>query len=107
MTGHMPMSNDTLSPPRPPQHTTRSGEKNVSVIAAPIYKGFTMQSLGGPQQSAERFLASIAPPESGRTAVLIEASERQDALGTVYYDMEYTLEGPRFFRHNISSYASR
>ncbi|MEW5309009.1 MAG: hypothetical protein WDW38_000923 [Sanguina aurantia] len=84
-----------------------SGEKNVSVIAAPIYKGFTIQSLGGPQQSAKRFLASIAPPESGRTAVLIEASERQDALGTVYYDMEYTLEGPRFFRHNISSYASR
>ena len=77
------------------------------MIVAPINATFTLASLGAPTKAAEFLLSStIAPEGSGRTAELIRAYELVDER-TSYYLAEYTVRGPRFFRHNISAYCSR
>lgn len=54
-----------------------TGEVNVSVVVAYIASGFRLESLGTPQEAAERFLNTIVAPEgSGRQAALISARER-------------------------------
>ena len=32
---------------------------------------------------------------------------RHDDTGQLYYDLEYTVKSPQFFRHNVSVYAAR
>lgn len=54
-----------------------SGEENVSVVAAPIAAGFQLASLGDPSQAGQKLLdAVIAPEGSGKTASLLDASQR-------------------------------
>lgn len=93
-----------------------SGEENVSVIVAPILPGFELASLGDPQSAARQFLATLAPEGSGLIATLISASARtmpapQQQPGQqqqqLYYTLEYTVQGPKFFRHNVSVYTAR
>ncbi|GIL59151.1 hypothetical protein Vafri_14071 [Volvox africanus] len=104
-----------------------TGEENVSVIVAPIAPGFSLQSLGDPQSAGERFLATLAPEGSGLQAHLLSATGRTtispSAVAAVrrsprgyqspecgdqlYYTLEYTVRGPRFFRHNVSVYTTR
>lgn len=79
----MNVSFDTIIPPYPFSFVTamcgnvaRRGEENVSVIVAPIMAGFSLDSLGGPRDAAERFLASLAPPSSG-----LEVRERARVWG--------------------------
>lgn len=49
---------------------------------------------------------SIAPEGSNKVAELVEAARREDASGgVVYYTIEYTVQGPSFFRHNVAVYA--
>jgi hypothetical protein len=38
-------------------------------------------------------------------ATLLEAAARRDEKGAVYYTLEYTVQGPAFFRHNVAVYA--
>jgi hypothetical protein len=53
------------------------GEKNVSVIVAPIFQGFKLAGLGSPAEAAQRFLdTTAAPPGSDKTAELVAASSR-------------------------------
>ena len=78
----------------------------MSVIVAPIAPGFILTSLGGPEASARRFLSTIAPEGSGRTATFITAGSRE-VDGITYYTMEYIVKGEKFERHNISVYTSR
>lgn len=80
---------------------------SVSVIVAPIDEGFNLESLGSPEDSASRFLATIAPSGSGREATLIEAGSKVDASGLLYYTQEFVVKGPKFERHNISVYTTR
>ncbi|CAL8464210.1 g3745 [Coccomyxa elongata] len=85
-----------------------TGEENLSVVVAPINGGFKLGDLGGPRQAAERFLSTtVAPEDSNRTAELINAYERRDESGQLYYTMEFTVRSPNFFRHNLSVYAAR
>ncbi|GLI62450.1 hypothetical protein VaNZ11_005080 [Volvox africanus] len=103
-----------------------TGEENVSIIVAPIAPGFTLQSLGDPQSAGKRFLATLAPEGSGLQAQLLGASGRTTTTSAVtalrrsptghqspeygdqlYYTLEYTVRGPRFYRHNVSVYAIR
>lgn len=82
------------------------GELNVSVIVAPVAEGFTLEKLGGPTDAGMLILKrSIAPEGSNKVAQLVEAAARRDASGVLYYTMEYTVEGPSFFRHNVAVYA--
>eukprot|EP01026_Neomeris_dumetosa_P081013 TRINITY_DN9041_c0_g1_i5.p1 TRINITY_DN9041_c0_g1~~TRINITY_DN9041_c0_g1_i5.p1 ORF type:complete len:309 (-),score=32.85 TRINITY_DN9041_c0_g1_i5:110-1036(-) len=83
-----------------------SGEENVSVIVAPINSSFTLNNLGNPQESAERFLTFIAPEGSGRVATLKSSSSKEDEFGILYYNYEYTIQGPKFYRHNLSTIVS-
>ncbi|GFR47691.1 hypothetical protein Agub_g9440 [Astrephomene gubernaculifera] len=107
-----------------------TGEENVSVIVAPITPGFTLRSMGDPRVAGERLLASLAPEGSGLVASLLGAEERtlgqlgdprvgsteqqqgqqqeqEGQQGQLYYTLEYTVQGPRFFRHNLSVYTTR
>ncbi|GAX76730.1 hypothetical protein CEUSTIGMA_g4177.t1 [Chlamydomonas eustigma] len=84
-----------------------TGEKNVSIIAAPIMPGFILESLGSAESAAKRFLTTIAPEGSERSATFLGAQERRSPEGLLYYQMEYIIQGPTFRRHNISTYCSR
>jgi len=65
-----------------------------------------LEKLGDPTEAGMLILKrSIAPEGSNKVAKLVEAAARQDARGVVYYTMEYTVEGPSFFRHNVAVYA--
>jgi hypothetical protein len=44
----------------------------------------------------------VAPPGSDKTAQLIAAGSRRDASGELYYTQEFTVQSPRFFRHNLA-----
>jgi len=62
-----------------------AGEENLSVVVAPIMGGFKLGDLGGPQQAAERFLATtVAPEGSGRTAKLFDTYERCALFSTFF-----------------------
>ena len=89
-----------------------SGEENISVVVGPIAPGFRLESLGEPADAARRFLdTTVAPPGSGRTAELITAGERRDALGVLYYEFEFTVRreagGAPFARRNVVVLAAR
>ena len=68
-------------------------------------------ALGSPAEAGERLLSStIAPPGSGRTALLLAAGER-DAAGNLYYSLEFvvsgsTRDGAVFQRRNFSVLAA-
>lgn len=85
-----------------------SGEENISIIVAPIFEGFALQSLGSPQAAAQQFLDTIAAPAgSDKTAALVAAEQRRDANGLVYYQFEFTIQSPRFKRHNVAVLATQ
>lgn len=85
-----------------------NGEVNVSVVAAPVPPGFQWNAMGAPEQAARALLEkSIAPPGSQKRATLLDAQERTDRTGQLYYTMEYVVETPRWKRHNNAVYAIR
>jgi hypothetical protein len=86
-----------------------NGEDNISVVAAPIMPGFTIQGLGDPSTAAQSFLDStIAPPGGDKTAVLRAAGSRTTREGDVVYWFEFTVEKPsRWKRHNVAVIGSR
>ncbi|CAL5226947.1 g9831 [Coccomyxa viridis] len=85
-----------------------TGEENVSVIVAPIGQSFRLQDLGDASSAAQRFLSTtVAPEGSDKQARLLKASERLDESGELYYTCEFTVQSPKFFRHNLSVYAVR
>lgn len=85
-----------------------SGEENISVVVAPIQTGFKLESLGTAEQAGRRFLeTTVASINANREANLLAAESRHDATGQLYYNLEYTVKSPDFFRHNISVYAAR
>eukprot|EP00850_Spirogloea_muscicola_P003346 SM000013S26515 [mRNA] locus=s13:790144:791770:+ [translate_table: standard] len=86
-----------------------AGELNVSVVVAPVARGFQLEAFGSAQQVGERVLNDvIAPKGSDKEAVLVQANRRGGNAGaaTTYYVLEYTVQAPTFFRHNVSVYAS-
>ncbi|KAI8475904.1 MAG: thylakoid-anchored PsbP-like protein [Monoraphidium minutum] len=88
-----------------------TGEENVSVICGPIAPGFLLESLGPPASAAQRFLdTTAAPPGSGYTGTLLEASQRRDDAGVLYYQFEFGIEKAPpapFMRRNVSVLAAR
>eukprot|EP00775_Hariotina_reticulata_P007016 gene7016-7230_t len=85
-----------------------TGEENVSVIVAPIFEGFRLESLGTPEVAGQTFLDTIAaPPGSNKTAVLVAATSRQDQHGILYYQIEFIITAPTFKRHNVAVLTSQ
>jgi hypothetical protein len=64
------------SPPPPPSPPRcRRGEENISVIVAPIFVGFKLESLGAPADAAQRFISTTFAPEgSGKIGTLVSAT---------------------------------
>jgi photosystem II oxygen-evolving enhancer protein 2 len=80
--------------------------ENVSVVISPVSEGETLAQLGTPTEVGYKLgKAALAPPESGRTAELVNAFERESE-GKTYYFLEYLVKLPnQQQRHNIASVA--
>jgi len=84
-----------------------SGEENVSVIVAPILPGFSLAQMGDAAGAGQSLLdTTIAPPGSEKKATLLNARE-EVKNGELYYVLEYTVETPRWARHNFAVFVSR
>ncbi|BAZ52734.1 photosystem II reaction center PsbP family protein [Nostoc ellipsosporum NOK] len=80
--------------------------ENVSVVISPVPDGKTLAELGAPTEVGYKLgKAALAPPDSGRTAELVNALERE-SKGKTYYILEYLVKLPnQQQRHNIASVA--
>jgi photosystem II oxygen-evolving enhancer protein 2 len=80
--------------------------ENVSVVISPIADRKTLAELGTPTEVGYRLSkVALAPPDSGRSAELINAVQKEDK-GKIYYILEYLVKLPnREERHNIASVA--
>ena len=66
----------------------------VSVIVAPIQRGFSLEMMGPPAEAAAALLeATVAREGSGRMATVLDASLRRDDEGQLYYTAEFTVRG--------------
>lgn len=81
--------------------------ENVSVIISPVPDNKSLQDLGTPSEVGYRLSKNaIAPPDSGRTAELVNAQSRE-VNGVTYYLLEYAVQLPNQLRHNLASVAVR
>ncbi|MTJ54760.1 photosystem II oxygen evolving complex protein PsbP [Anabaena sp. UHCC 0253] len=80
--------------------------ENVSVVISPVPEGKTLPELGTPTEVGYKLgKAALAPVDSGRTAELINAAQKE-VDGKIYYLLEYEVKLPNNQeRHNISSVA--
>ena len=80
--------------------------ENVSVVISPVPEGKTLPELGTPTEVGYRLgKAALAPPDSGRTAELVNAGQKE-VDGKIYYLLEYEVKLPnQQERHNIASVA--
>ncbi|MDB9375646.1 photosystem II reaction center PsbP [Nodularia sphaerocarpa] len=80
--------------------------ENVSVVISPVPDEKSLQELGTPTEVGYKLgKAALAPPDSGRSAKLINAFERE-SKGKTYYLLEYEVKLPnREDRHNVTSVA--
>ena len=80
--------------------------ENVSVVISPVREGKTLQQLGTPSEVGYRLAkVALAPPDSGRSAELINAGKKE-VKGNIYYLLEYEVKLPnQQQRHNIASVA--
>lgn len=80
--------------------------ENVSVVISPVAEGETLAQLGTPTEVGYKLgKAALAPVDSGRTAELVNAFERESD-GKTYYILEYAVKLPnQQQRHNIASVA--
>lgn len=64
-----------------------------------------LEAFGSPSEVGNRILTNvIAPPSSDKTAILLNATQRKKG-DILYYTLEFTVQGPSFFRHNLAVYA--
>ncbi len=80
--------------------------ENVSVVISPVPDGKTLPELGTPTEVGYKLgKAALAPPDSGRSAELVNAVE-QESNGKIYYILEYSVKLPnQEQRHNVTSVA--
>ncbi|MBD2204037.1 photosystem II reaction center PsbP family protein [Calothrix sp. FACHB-1219] len=80
--------------------------ENVSVVISPVSEGKTLAELGTPTEVGYKLgKAALAPPDSGRTAELVNAAQ-QEVNGKIYYLLEYLVKLPNNQqRHNLASVA--
>jgi photosystem II oxygen-evolving enhancer protein 2 len=80
--------------------------ENVSVVISPVPEGKTLAELGTPTEVGYKLgKAALAPPDSGRSAELVNAGQKE-VDGKTYYLLEYEVKLPnQQKRHNIASVA--
>jgi photosystem II oxygen-evolving enhancer protein 2 len=81
--------------------------ENASVIISDVPDGKSLEELGTPSEVGYRLSKNaIAPPDSNRTAELVDAKSRQIGDET-YYLLEYAVTLPTQTRHNLASVVVR
>lgn len=81
--------------------------ENASVIISDVPDGKSLAELGTPSEVGYRLSKNaIAPPDSNRTAELVDAQARQIGDET-YYLLEYAVQLPTQVRHNLASVVVR
>ncbi|MBW4654800.1 MAG: photosystem II reaction center PsbP family protein [Kaiparowitsia implicata GSE-PSE-MK54-09C] len=81
--------------------------ENVSVVISPVPDGKTLEDIGTPSEVGYKLSKNaIAPPDSGRTADLINA-EARELHDVTYYLLEYAVQLPNQARHNLASVVVR
>jgi photosystem II oxygen-evolving enhancer protein 2 len=80
--------------------------ENVSVVISPVPDGKSLTELGTPTEVGYKLgKAALAPPDSGRTAELVNVAQKE-VDGQTYYFLEYEVKLPnRQARHNVASIA--
>lgn len=79
--------------------------ENVSVVVSPVATQMSLADLGSPSEVGQQLAQKvIAPPNSGRNAELMSATERHLGPKT-YYDFEYEIQLGDQQRHNLASVA--
>ncbi|NER39106.1 MAG: photosystem II oxygen evolving complex protein PsbP [Oscillatoria sp. SIO1A7] len=79
--------------------------ENVSVIISKVEGDKTLADLGTPSEVGYKLSKNaIAPPDSGRTAELVNAEPLEKGDKT-YYLLEYAVKLPSQERHNLASVA--
>jgi photosystem II oxygen-evolving enhancer protein 2 len=80
--------------------------ENVSVVISPVPDDQDLTELGTPTEIGYKLgKAVLAPPESGRSAELVNALQRE-SNGKTYYILEYEVKLPNLEdRHNVASVA--
>lgn len=79
--------------------------ENISVIISAVPEGKTLAELGTPGEVGYQLQKNaFAPPDSGRTAELVNAEARESGAKN-YYLLEYNVKLPNQERHNIASVA--
>ncbi len=83
-------------------HDIIQDTENVSVVINPVTGNKTLKELGSPTEVGYLMQKNaIAPPNSGRSAELVNASER--SIGDqLYYLMEYAVNLPDQKRHDLA-----
>ncbi|MGG6294826.1 photosystem II reaction center PsbP [Leptolyngbya sp. AN02str] len=77
--------------------------ENVSVVISPVPEGKTLAEIGTPSEVGYKLSKNaIAPPDSGRTAELVNA-EAHEAGDKTFYILEYAVKLPNQDRHNLAS----
>jgi photosystem II oxygen-evolving enhancer protein 2 len=81
--------------------------ENASVIISDVPDGKSLEELGTPSEVGYRLSKNaIAPPDSNRTAELVDAQVRNNGDET-YYLLEYAVQLPSQKRHNLASVVVR
>jgi photosystem II oxygen-evolving enhancer protein 2 len=85
-------------------HDLINPTENISVVISPVAAGKkNLQDLGTPGEVGYALQQkAIAPPDSGRTAELVDASARQVGEQT-YYTLEYAVKLPNQERHDLAT----
>ncbi len=80
--------------------------ENVSVVISAVPDDKTLPELGTPTEVGYKLgKAALAPPDSGRSAELVNAVEKE-SNGKIYYILEYLVKLPnREQRHNVANVA--
>ena len=85
-------------------HDLIESTENISLVVSPVPDGKSLAELGTPGEVGYNLSKSaIAPPDSGRTAELVNAETREFRDKT-YYFLEYAVKLPnQQERHNLAS----
>ncbi|WGV26303.1 photosystem II reaction center PsbP [Halotia branconii] len=80
--------------------------ENVSVVISAVPDDKTLTELGTPTEVGYKLgKAALAPPDSGRSAELVNAVKKESD-GKTYYILEYLVKLPnREQRHNVANVA--
>jgi photosystem II oxygen-evolving enhancer protein 2 len=85
-------------------HDLIESSENVSVVINPVNGTESIAELGTPSDVGNQLAkTAIAPPDSGRSAELVNVASRTDDKGHTYYLFEYAVTLPDSERHNLAS----